>query len=382
MDIQALYKTIDTLYPQYLKIWEDICNIESPTSYKIGVDAVGKYLIDLTMKKGWQVSKLPQEVSGEAICITMNPDATELPIALSGHMDTVHPVGSFGSPAVTMDEEKIYGPGVQDCKGGLVVGLLAMDALEKNGYRKRPVMLLLQSDEETGSRGSGKQTIRWICQQAKDAIAFLNLESSKPNEAVIARKGIARYQFTVHGKQAHSGKCINGANAIAHAAHMILELEKFKDTETLTCNCGTISGGTTPNTVPGLCTFVADFRYDSAEDLKRAEQAVESVANTEYIPGCTCSYSLISSRVSMPVEQRNLDLLEKANAILADAGIAPMVPAKQTGGSDAADASASGIPCLDNFGVQGGASHSQDEFALLSSLASCAKHLAIIVAGL
>lgn len=379
MSCNAVFKTIQELYEEYVQIWEDISNIESPTSCKEGVDAVGRYIIAIARKKGWDVAVCPQSVSGDAICITMNSRSNLAPVSLSGHMDTVHPIGFFGTPPVHKDAEKIYGPGVHDCKGGIIVALLTMDALDRCGYTKRPVQLLLQSDEETGSKDSNKETIQWICRQAKDSVGFFNLEGSSPGKATLARKGIARYQITAYGKQAHSGKCDEGASAIAQAAHMILELEKFKDQKTLTCNCGTISGGSTPNTVPGSCTFVADFRYSSQADKQTAENAVRQVCETAYIDGCTASYSLMSYRISMPVRERNLELLAEVNTILAQEGLESLTASKKTGGSDASDVSAAGIPCLDNLGIRGGRSHSENEFAYHTALVPCAKQLAAIV---
>lgn len=379
MSNKNIYEMIHALNDEYLQIWEDISNIESPTSYKEGVDAVGRYLIALAEKKGWQVEVCPQPVSGDAICLTMNPTAKEAPVSLSGHIDTVQPLGSFGTPAVRKDAEKMYGPGVHDCKGGVVVGLLTMDALDRCGYSKRPVKMLLQTDEETGSRGSNKETIKWICKQAEGSIGFFNLEGSSVGKTTIERKGIVRYQITATGKQAHSGKCDEGASAIAQAAHMILELEKFKDQKTLTCNCGTITGGSAPNTVPGSCTFVADFRYSSEEGKQTAQDAVKKVTQTTYIEGCTASYSLLSYRISMPVRQKNLELLDTVNAILEKEGFTTLASSKKTGGSDASDVSAYGIPCLDNLGIRGGKSHSENEFGYLSALEDCAKQLAAIV---
>lgn len=160
---------------------------------------------------------------------------------------------------------------------------------------------------------------------------------------------------------------------------MLLELEKFKDRKTLTCNCGTIVGGSTPNTVPGSCTFVADFRYATQEDKEMAENAVKKVTSTVYVEGCTASYKLMSYRISMPLRQRNLDLLDKVNEILAKEGLVTLIPNKLTGGSDASDVSDAGIPCLDNLGICGGKSHSENEFAYLASLKDCAKQLAAIV---
>ena len=139
MQCEKLFNKIDDLYEQYLDVWETVCNMESPTMDKERVDAVGKYYIDIAEKKGWKVEVF-ESVTGNVVCLTMNPDAKKEPISLSAHIDTVHPVGSFGTPAVKRDNEKIYGPGVVDCKGGLVSALYAMDALEQTGFSDRPVM--------------------------------------------------------------------------------------------------------------------------------------------------------------------------------------------------------------------------------------------------
>ena len=115
-----LFEKIKDLSEIYLDVLEDVCNIESPTNYKEGVDKVGEYFIDMAIKHGWKVEVFEQEIAGNVVCITMNPDAENSPVSLSGHLDTVHPVGSFGTPAVKRDEHNMYGPGVMDCKGGAV----------------------------------------------------------------------------------------------------------------------------------------------------------------------------------------------------------------------------------------------------------------------
>lgn len=373
---------IESKVPQYRKIWEEICNIESPTAYKEGVDAVGAYITNWAKEKGFQVTSLPQEVSGDPLCITINADVDAPAVSLGCHMDTVHPVGTFGTPAVRVEGDMIYGPGVCDCKGCVTMGMMALDVLAESGYRARPVKLFIDSDEETGSMGSKKATINWMCDQSKESVAFLNLEASTPGKVVLVRKGIARFRFTVHGKKAHSGACYTGANAINQAAHMIIELEKFKDPEGLTCNCGMINGGTTPNTVPGECTFVADFRYSTDEERAIAQAAVEKVASTEYVAGCSADWEQMSYRVAMPLNNRNLALLDKVNKILANAGMETLEWSSQQGGSDANDATSAGIPAIDNLGIWGGNVHSNAEFARLDSLAPCVKQLLTIIKGL
>lgn len=383
MNCSVIFEEIDKLNRKYIPMWEEVCNIESPTEYKPGTDAVGRYFAALAEELGWQVEIFPQELVGDVVCITMNPTASGQPVTLSGHMDTVHPIGSFGSPAVTFDEEKIYGPGVTDCKGGIVSAFLAMEALANCGFDKRPVRLLLQSDEENGSNLSNKATINYLCQKAADSVAFLNLERNLPGKAIIQRKGILKYLFKITGRENHAAGCaIHGANAIAEAAHKILELEEIKDHLGITCCCSVISGGKSSNTVPGYCEFYVDVRFPTMEDMDVARKKVQKIAETTHITGCTCELEELNRRMPMPLVQRNIDLLNQMNRIFAKNNL-PQLEAHQVGGgSDAAEITVAGIPCVDSIGVEGKRIHTPYEYAWLRSLAEAAKRIACVTASI
>lgn len=377
-----IFKGIDSLENEYVAFLDKVCNIESPTSNKAGVDEVGRCFIEEAKRLGFEIEVLSQEVAGDAICITMNPDAEREPICVSGHIDTVHPVGLFGYPPVTRDEEKTYGPGVMDCKGGVVAALMAMEALAKCGFKSRPVRLLIQSDEETGSSTSGKATINYICERAKGSVAFLNLEGQTGNTAVIKRKGILRYNFEITGRAAHSSICYTGANAVCEAAHKIIKLEALKDPDGLTCNCGVINGGTTPNSVADKCTFSADIRFSTREQMEKGIKLLEKGAATSEIEGCTCALQRISLRPAMPLCDRNIDLLKRMNEIYAECGL-PILEGKSTmSGSDAAYVTECGIPCVDSIGTAGGRIHSKEEYIYTKSLAEAAKRIAAVIYGI
>ena len=380
MRCDALLEKIDELTPAYIKVWQDVCNIESPTKHKEGVDAVSSYLINLAQGRGWEIEIHEHPIAGNAVSITMNPDAEGDPICLSGHIDTVHPVGSFGSPAVRIEGEKIYGPGVTDCKGGVVAGFLAMDALREIGFTERPVRMLLQSDEEVGSSLSGRETINFICEKARDAVAFLNLEGHTAGNACLVRKGILTFTFTVTGKEAHSSACAkSGANAILDAAYKIIELEKIKDNEGLTCCCSVISGGTVTNTVPKECQFKANVRFATREQEEWIREHVQKIAETIHVPGCTCKVNQPRGRVAMELCARNEALLEEMNRIYAEYQLPILKADKRAGGSDAADVTLAGIPCIDSIGTEGGRIHTIEEFAHLASLGESAKRIAPII---
>ena len=383
MKCEKIFSEIDALADKYLSVWEDICNIESPTSFKDGVDKVCEYIVALSEKLGYEVEILRQPVAGDAACIVMNPQAKEAALCVSGHMDTVHAVGSFGTPAVKIEGDKIYGPGVCDCKGGIASALLAMEALQNCGFEKRPIKLILQSDEEVGSKLSGLETVRFMCEKSKGAAAFLNLEGYGKGKACIARKGIATFAFTVHGIEAHSASCAeSGANAIIDAAHKMIELDKIKDSEGLTCNCAVISGGTVVNTVPGECRFRVNVRYATKEQYEWICEYTQKLAKTVHVPGCTCDVELIGSRIAMELTERNTDLLARMNEIFGAEGLPILEGEKRKGGSDAAYVTEAGIPCIDSLGVEGHKIHSPDEFALISSLAESAKRIAAVAVNI
>ncbi len=370
---------IDVLNDEYVKVWVDVCNIESQTKVKSGVDKVGEYFIDIAKKYGWTVDVCKQENAGDAICVTMNPECEEKLVCLSAHMDTVHPEGLFGYPPTRIEDGKIYGPGVTDCKGGAVAAFLAMAALSECGYKDSCVKMVLQSDEEVGSSLSNKQTVDFMCEHAKGAKAFINLEGSTAGEACIQRKGIATFNFVIKGEEAHSAKCATeGANAIAEAAEKIIRLEKFKDAEGLTCCCSLISGGTVSNTVPGHCKFSANVRFATVEQYKKMCEYTDELAKTSFVKGCTTTVSH-KYRPPMELKERNIQLLERMNEIFEKNGFSTLKGSKRVGGSDAAYVTEAGIPCVDSVGVTGDKIHSKDEFAYVDSLSDSAKRMAAVI---
>ncbi|MFA7636186.1 MAG: M20/M25/M40 family metallo-hydrolase [Monoglobales bacterium] len=386
MKITDVLSEIGRLYDNYIKVWEDVCNIESPSDYKKGVDEVSSYFIKIAEEKGWLVERFEQERFGDVVTITMNPDVKEAPVTFSGHLDTVHPIGLFGNPPTRLDESNLYGPGAMDCKGGVVAGFLAMDALGSAGFSGRPVRMILQSNEEVGSGIKNKATINYICEKAKDSVAFLNLEGygeKFAGKACLIRKGIACFKFTVTGIEAHSSSCATtGANAIAEAAYKIVEIEKLKDSEAVTCSCNTISGGTVRNTVPGKCEFEVDVRFSTDEQYRDICVKLQKIADTVYVPGCSCDMVQTNNRCSMELNERNINLLNKANELFEKCGLTKLEIGKRTGGSDAADVSAYGIPCLDSIGVEGERGHSVEEYGVIKSLKESAQRLAAIVVGI
>ena len=379
MQNNIYFKTIEELYKKYIKVWKDVSDIESPSEFKSGVDACCDYFVKLANELGFSVEKNIQPVSGNPVSITMNPNAKGKPITFSGHIDTVHPVGSFGTPPTCMDDEKIYGPGVFDCKGGIVGAMLAMEALHKCGYNERPVQLLIQADEEVGSVHSNGETIKWMCEKSKDSVAFLNMEPCDNNDICVERKGIAFYKFKIYGVEAHASACaVKGANAIVEASHKIIELEKFKDNDGVTCSCNVVKGGTADNTVAGYCEFTCDVRFSSTAQYNEVKPKIEEIGKAVFVEGCTTEMELISFRCAMERKDCNVKLANDINSAFEKYGLEKLQLSKRGGGSDAAEIVEYGITAVDALGVKGDYMHSLKEFAWLEDLKRCAKQAVVI----
>lgn len=386
MEYEKLLAAIDRLNETYIRFWEEICKVESPTEYKPGVDAVGKIFIDKAKEFGWKVQVHHEEKSGDAICITMNPDAPGKAVCFSGHMDTVQPREYFPEPIVTFDETYIYGPGVKDCKGGLAASMLAMAALREVGFTGRPVKLILQPEEENTSKLSDRRTVDFMEEMAKDCAVFLNTEgcgAKTVNTATMWRKGSYRTRIKVKGQAFHSASSWKGgASAVREAAYKIIEIEKFKEQHGITMNCGLITGGTAANTVPESCEFVVDTRYPDAESKHRVDEFFENLLAKSTVEGTSATMEVISARPAMERTEANLQALARMNEVYARCGLPILKERGNYGGSDASDMTARGIPTVDSMGVEGDGGHSIHERAVLTSLAASAKRLAAAAAFL
>ncbi|MEZ4495220.1 MAG: M20/M25/M40 family metallo-hydrolase [Thermomicrobiales bacterium] len=101
----------------------------------------------------------------------LEPEAA--PVLILLHYDTVWPSGTLAARPVTTDDQRIAGPGAYDMKAGMVIVEEAIRAITRNGWKpKRPVVMIVASDEEVGS----PESRRLIEEEALKAHHVLVLE--------------------------------------------------------------------------------------------------------------------------------------------------------------------------------------------------------------
>ena len=122
----------------------------------------------------------------------LGTDRPGKPILFSGHCDTVHMTGSFGGPDPThVEDGKIYGPGVLDMKGGLIIALYAVKALNAIGYKEHPIKFIVVGEEESDHVGNDGDKI--LTEESKGALCCFNMETGKLQNAICTQK---KSQFT------------------------------------------------------------------------------------------------------------------------------------------------------------------------------------------
>ena len=145
---QQVFEFIDSHRAEMLALWQELVGMESDSKNKSGVDRLAERLRSLIALDAADVRIVEHEKAGNMLVAAYGAEQASGPVAFLGHMDTVFPQGTLEQRPFTIRDGKAYGPGVLDMKGGIVVELYAIKALQAAGYGRRPLKLILAGDEE------------------------------------------------------------------------------------------------------------------------------------------------------------------------------------------------------------------------------------------
>lgn len=378
---QRLLDRIADAEPHMLELLQAWGNISSGSANREGLDRMRAELAEAFGELGGKLTEVPLPAaertgpSGEhsrlevapALRIRKREDAP-VRIALTGHYDTVFDAASPFQSVSMLEPDRLSGPGVADMKGGLVVLLESLRALERSPHASNlGWTVLLSPDEEIGSPGSRGA----LGELGAWADAGMSFEPCLSDGALVgARKGSAVLALIVHGRAAHAGREPHlGRNAVAVAARFAAELDALNGFRPgVTINVARIEGGGAVNVVPELAICQVGIRVPDAPDwaalqgeLERLLVAARARDGIEVeLRGGLC-------RPPKPLAAANRRLLELALAAGATLGLSLEV--RESGGvSEGNNLWAAGCPNVDSLGVRGGGIHSTAEFAIVSSL--------------
>lgn len=350
----------------YLEELRPLINIDCGTLTVDGIDVVATLMAQKYLDLGWNVKRIDCGIAGTGLEVRNKPQADHIDVMLIGHMDTVFPVGTAAARPMTHDDERAYGPGVSDMKSGLLSVVYALRDLDPTALDALSICVCMNPDEEIGSLHSET----WLKSVAINAKHVLVAEAARADGSLVkARKGMARYRLSFHGKAAHAGnEPQNGRSAITEMAHWILAINAMTDFESgTTLNAGVVSGGAGANIVPDFAEVVVDVRFWDNDEYAAVDAQIRTLIETPFIDGVTITVEREAHKPSMVPSPQTEVLMAQVEAVGKELGI-DITWQAVGGGSDANLTAVLGIPTLDGLGPIGAGFHSEDEWLDLASI--------------
>ena len=370
----------DARRPEMIALLKQLVETESPSTDKAAVDNVGTLVAAECRRLGADVRVVENSSAGNHIVArfpaSRGGDASgDAPILLMHHMDTVYPLGTLARMPFYEKDDRLFGPGVLDMKGGIVITLTVLAALQQAGQLARPVIALFTSDEEIGS-----DTSRALIEKlAGESALVLVLESGLLDGGLKTwRKGVGDFIVKVKGRAAHAGGShAEGRNAILEMAHQVIAIQQLTDYERgTTLNVGLIKGGTASNVVPDEAEAVVDFRVLVPEETARVTAALRALQPVT--PDTSIEIGGGLNRPPFPNDGRMQATFARAQKIAATVGL-EIRAGGSGGGSDGNFVAPLGIPLLDGLGTFGEGLHSEREYIFTRSLTERARLLAELI---
>ncbi len=323
-------------------------------------------------------------------------------LLLIGHLDTVFERDSPFQRFEPLSDTTARGPGVIDMKGGNVVMLLALRALQRAGALDRlSVSVVLTGDEEKPGAplSLARRDLIAAADEADAAIGFEDGDGD-PRHAVIARRGNSGWVLRVKGMPAHSSQVFRpdiGSGAIYEAARI---LAAFHDSLTvepyLTVNPGMVVGGTTvtfdpdasrgsafgkTNVIAESTVVTGDLRTISREQRESAKAIMQRIVAASP-PHASAEITFTDGYPPLAPSDGNRRLLAIYDQASRDLGLGRVeaVDPSRAGAADVSFTEGLVEMAIDGIGLRGDGGHTVGETAWLRTLASQAKRAALMLA--
>ena len=406
-----MVRSIDAHNDADLALLQQLVDINSGTMHFAGVEAVKDVLIPKFEALGFKVRWVPMQSqtnrAGDLIAEHPCPAGEGQcgkKLLLIGHMDTVfEPTSTFQKYAIVpnTDDKIATGPGVADMKGGLVVMLAALRAMQEAGVLDHSeIRVVLSGDEE---RVGDPMTVARhdLVEAAKQSDVALEFEPSVrlngQDTVSIARRSSTTWHIEATGLSGHSSQIFGdrlGYGAIYELTRILDAFRNQLPEEGLTYNVGLILGGATAeinhdntggaatgkaNVIAPTAIATGDLRTLNDEQTKRIEAKMQAIV-AAHLPKTGATITFNESYPAMARTPAGEKLLSEWNEISVALGLGPVGEGgPMTRGAGDISFTAPYIPGLVGVGILGEGYHAEGETAYLDSLPKQAKRNAILM---
>jgi glutamate carboxypeptidase len=354
----------------YIETVKQLVAVDTGTGQAAGLATVSQMLVERLQALGAQVSTSPATPSaGDNIVGTLKGTGSK-DFLLMVHYDTVFAEGTAAERPFRMDEQRAYGPGVADAKGGVAMILHALELLKAqqfDGYGT--ITVLFNPDEEMGSAGSKKI----IAELARKHDYVFSYEPPDSDAVTTATNGINAVMLEVKGKSSHAGSAPeDGRNAVMELAHQLVQLKDLGDPDKgTTVNWTMIAGGEKRNIIPNKATAEADMRYSDISETDRVLTDAQKIIGNKLIDDTRVELRVDKGRPPLAKNPASERLAETAQRLYGeiDQRIEPIAMRFGTDAGYAYVPDSDKPAVLETMGVVGAGLHSEEEYIELSSIA-------------
>lgn len=398
---QAIVAHVKEIKPRSIRLLEEIVNVNSGTMNFAGIKQVGDILRPKFEALGFSVRWIDGAPFGRAGHLVAHRDGRGQHVLLIGHIDTVfepnHPFQRFER----IDEHTARGPGIADMKGGIVVGLAALEALKAAGALDGlELTVVLHGDEEDSGRPL-ELARQALIEAAKDADIAIGLENAAndPKRAVVARRGYTGWIVKAEARSAHSSQIFSdevGAGAIYELARILNDFyEQLRGEELVTFNPGLIAGSTQvkhqaeppeahvsgkDNIIAPIAIASGDLRTLTIEQREQTKQRMRQIV-AAHLPHTSATIEFKDGYPPMAPSKGNHKLLGLYDEVSRDLGFGAVtaVNPRDAGAADVSFAADHVEMAIDGLGLLGGGAHTPREFADLRIFDTQAQRLAVLL---
>jgi glutamate carboxypeptidase len=408
---QKIVSSVDAHTEADQALLQQIVDINSGTMHLAGVEAVKNVLAPKFESLGFHVRWVPMQAAtaraGDLLAEHPCPQGAGKcgkRILLIGHMDTVfEPSSSFQKYSIVPNTEgKVAtGPGTSDMKGGLVVMLAALRAMQEAGaLNSTEIRVVLSGDEErTGS--PIELARRDMIDAAKQSDVALEFEPSVrlngQDTVSLGRRSSTTWHLEVSGLSGHSSQIFGdrlGYGAIFELARILDAFRRELPEEGLTFSPGLILGGATAesnadstggsatgkaNVIAPAAIATGDIRTLNNDQTQRVEAKMQAIV-AAHLPKTDAKITFDEGYPAMAVTPAGKELFGQWSSISVALGLGPVLEGgPMTRGAGDIAFVASYVPGLVGVGMLGEGAHAEGEKAYLDSLAPQAKRNAILM---
>lgn len=401
---QTMMRTVVAEHDRHVTLLETLVNQNSGTLNLPGVRVVGDMVRTELEPLGFQVRWVDMTETGRAGHLIATHPGRGRNILLIGHLDTVfEPENPF--QRFQRDGARATGPGIGDDKGGIVVIIAALRAMQAAGtLRDANITIVMTGDEERPGApiAVARRDLIEAGRVAAFALEFENLAAEDGKDyGTIARRSSSSWTLTTSGRTGHSSGVFNdtlGYGAIYEMARILDGFRRDLPEPNLTYNVGVIAGGTPAAiddqgfavTASGKTNIVAatavargDLRTLTAEQDARVRERMRAIV-ADNLPrtGAELVFAEDGYPPMAPTEG-NRALLARLNAVNRDLGLPEMAeydPARR-GAADSGFV-AGDVDTLGGLGMSGGNAHADGEWVDLDSLVRQAQRAAVLISRL